>query len=69
MVLQISIFHDFLPCHSNNLASFTSGTEFKAAGCSVTGCLMALEIQHGKTEMAKQPHYGLGATAACTIHL
>jgi hypothetical protein len=45
------------------------GAEFKAAGCSVTGCLMALEIQRGKTEMAKQPKYELGATTACTLRL
>ncbi len=30
---------------------------------------MALEIQRGRTEMAKQPHHVLGATTACTICL
>jgi hypothetical protein len=42
---------------------------FLTLSCSVTGCLTALEIQRGKTEMAKQPRYELGAITACTLRL
>jgi hypothetical protein len=46
--------------------------ECMSAYCScktATGSLTALEIQHWKTEMTKQPKYELGAETACTLHL
>jgi hypothetical protein len=36
------------------------GTEFTGAGCSVTGFLTALKIQHGKTEMASNQSMSWG---------
>ncbi len=45
-------------------------TEFKKIACCWIGCILALEIQHGKEGMRAQRHCAtLGATAACTLHL
>jgi hypothetical protein len=45
-------------------------TEFKSIACCKIGCLLALELQHGKEGMQTQRHYDkLGATATCTLQL
>ena len=48
----------------------TVGTKFKDIACCKLGCILALEIQHGKVCMRDQWHVAqLGATAACTLCL
>jgi hypothetical protein len=46
------------------------GTEFKVLACPVTGCMLVLELQHGKAGMSTAQYQdSLGATAACTVWL
>jgi Transposase IS4 len=46
------------------------GTEFKNVACSVTGCIVGLELQRGKEGMRAGEYCdSLGATAACTLRL
>ena len=48
----------------------TIGTKFKDIACCKLGCILALEIQHGKVGMRDQWHVTqFWATAACTLHL
>jgi Transposase IS4 len=46
------------------------GTDFKNIACSVTGCIVGLELQRGKEGMRVGKYCdSLGATAACTLRL
>jgi len=53
-----------------NLLFVSSGTEFKCATCPVMGCMLHLEIQHGKDGMRDALHsHTFGMTAGCPLHL
>ena len=38
---------------SDSFDTFLTGTEMKSAACTVTGCMVALEIQQGKVSLCK----------------
>jgi hypothetical protein len=47
---------------------YPSGTELKNIACCKIGCMLALELQHGKEGMRLEQYYDtLGATAAYTL--
>lgn len=46
------------------------GTEFKCASCTVTGCMLNIELQHGREGMKTANHNAhFGAIAGCTLRL
>ena len=64
-IIVLTEFMLFIP-----LCFTTIGTELKDIAYCKLGCILALEIQHGKVGMRDQRHVTqLGAAAACTLHL